>query len=82
MRHAVSMTGCIDRTHERHRAIQLVKVLAGVRAIMGCHPVGHGEPGALRRDRSNVGGCMLPLVVDLIQCQRGGGSRDRRTPRK
>ena len=26
MRHAVSMTGCIDRKHERHRAIQLVKV--------------------------------------------------------
>ena len=30
---------------------------------MGCHPVGHGEPGALRRDRSNVGGCMLPLSL-------------------
>jgi hypothetical protein len=66
MRHAVSMTGCIDRTHERHRAIQLVKVLAGVRAIMGCHPVGHGEPGALRRDRSNVrgmdDGSLLPFT--------------------
>jgi hypothetical protein len=74
MRHAVSMTGCIDRTHERHRAIQLVKVLAGVRAIMGCHPVGHGEPGALRRDRSNVrgmdDGSLLPFTVRELSFAR------------
>jgi hypothetical protein len=76
----VGLTGFVDREPERHRAIQLVQAVAGVREIMVRYLVVHREPSALSRDLSKIGGCVLAVIFKLVQHQKERGESSTHPP--
>lgn len=78
----VGLRGFVDREQERRRAIQLVHAVAGAREIMVRPLVEHREPSALRRDLSKLGGCVLAIILNLVQRQKERGEGSAHPPQR